>query len=412
MTMSNTLEIIAPAAAEHRDALIDLSAKIFNFGGVGGYFDIKRHIEEGYWPGSHYDAEVSRIAVVEGQVVAHYGVWGYPMRVGSAALRCGGIGAVFTHPNHRKKGYLMKTAQASIDAMRTGGYDLTLLFGINNFYDRLGYVRAFSDETVTIEVAALPTEKPASAARKFKPVRRADTDALANRTFAGLTGTAVRPTFTRAGMIRGEGYRWLGPRGRLAGYVYVEHDPAERRLRCYEATGDPEQALRVLGRLARRFDADAVALVNQPRRSAVMRAVWQRRIEVVTPRNPNGGPMARLLNLSGALGPLVGELRARLRASAMSRWTGTLVIDDGAGRRAALRITRRGVAVVEAAGGAVGRSPHTVRCRGHAVQLVLGTEAGEALLRETAMTASGDAAGLVAALFPAQEPALLPFDRF
>ena len=37
-------------------------------------------------------------------------------------------------------------ANASIDAMRDGGYDVSLLFGIDNFSDRLGYVRAYPNE--------------------------------------------------------------------------------------------------------------------------------------------------------------------------------------------------------------------------------------------------------------------------
>jgi len=407
------LQIIAPNRRQHREALVDFWSKIFGFGSDGRYFTGQAFCRAGYLDGSHYDWDTSRIGLVDGQIVTHYGVWGYGMRVGSATVRCGGVGAVSTHPDFRKRGYLMKTANASIDAMRAGGYDLSLLFGIDGFYDRLGYVRVFSYHQHYLKTADLPTEKPEAAARKFKLVQREDTDRLYNHTFAGFTGTAVRPTFTKAGDIRGEAFRWSDGRGRLAGYVYIKHDEANRRMKCFEAVGEPTQVLRVLGQLTRKHGCVELELLNQPIHTPLMQRVRRGRHEVATVFNPNGGPMTRTLNLHTTLTKIAGELHARLRGSSMAKWTGTLRIDDGQ-EKASLRITPSKVTVASPAPGAktAKATAHTIKTRGHAMQLVFGTDASEVLMREAKMKATGDAAALVAALFPNQDPMLLTFDHF
>lgn len=398
------LQIITPTRRAHREAMIDLWSKVFGFGGTSHYFSGRDFCRDGYLDGSHYDWDASRIGLVDGQLVTHYGVWGYPMRVGGATLRCGGIGAVCTHPDFRKRGHLDATARASIDAMRDAGYDLSLLFGIDGFYDRFGYVRVFDYEKHHVATKDLPREAPKIALRKFKLARREDTDRLYNRAFAGFTGTAVRPTFTRGGDVTGDGYRWTDGGGKTKGYVYVTQ--REHTLRCYEGVGPADVVLGVLGKLARKLNCDSVEFDNQPRRSALMRAVRGGRCRVETWRNHNGGPMAKLLNLGSALEKCTDELHARVRGSAMSKWAGTLVIDDG-DDKAALRITPRGVAVAEP-----GKSKHTVKTRGHAAQLLYGTDAPEILIADAKMKAAGDAAAVVAALFPAQDPGLLPFDHF
>lgn len=387
--------------------MIDLWSKIFGFGASPDYFRVRAICEAGYLDGSHYDWDASRLGVIDRQIVAHFGVWGYDMRVGSATVRCGGIGAVCTHPGFRKRGILMRVAQAVMLGMHRCGYDVSLLYGINDFYDRLGYRRAFSHQHYTLRTADLPTEKPAATTRRFKVVRRDDTDELYNRAFAGFTGTAVRPTFRKTGDLRESvGFRWADARGKLAGYVYVEHQAKRQRLRCYEAVGDTTQTLRVLGALARKHGCDAVELVNQPAGTPLMQAVRRMRHEAWSSHNPNGGPMARTVNLRTTLTHIADELHARLRGSTLNRWRGNLLIDDG-NEQALLHIGARGVVVGDAE-----QSPHVIKTKGHAVQLVWGTDTPETLMDQAGMKAVGDAAAVVSAMFPAQQPTLLPFDQF
>lgn len=398
------LIITAPDPRTHREAMIDLWAKTFGFGGLNNYFLARDFIKAGYLDGSHYDWDVSRIGVVDEALATHFGVWGYDMRVGRATIRCGGIGAVATHVDHRGRGHLKRTANASIDAMRDGGYDVSLLFGIDNFYNRFGYYPAILYENHVVPVGELPSDKPDRPVRKFKLVRREDTDRLYNQAFEGFTGTAVRPTFTRGGNTQSEAYRWDDEAGELAGYVYAI--ARDHKLHCHEGVGEPRQVLRTLGMLARKNHCNELVFYNQPRRSPLMRIIRAGRCEVVTKLNDDGGPMAKMLNLASTMQKVSGELHGRLKASAMSGWTGKLTIDDG-DQAVSLDVTRRGIAV-----GKKARSSHTLRTDGRSVQLVFGFDSPTAMAESGVIRCSGEALALACALFPAQDPALLPFDHF
>ena len=82
---------------------------------------------DNYIGNSHYDWNVSRLVLDCERLVHHWGVWGHPMRLASTQLKVAGIGAVVTHPEYRKQGWMVRAAQASFDAMASGGYDLSIL---------------------------------------------------------------------------------------------------------------------------------------------------------------------------------------------------------------------------------------------------------------------------------------------
>jgi predicted acetyltransferase len=132
------LELFAPDPRLHGEELIDLIAKSF-----GSYFRMRDNCRKGYVLDSHYDWQASRIGLIDGRIVTHYGVWGYDMRIGAACVRVGGIGGVATHAGFRKRGLMAKTVAATIEAMSQVGYDMTVLFGIPDLYHRFGYVRAW-----------------------------------------------------------------------------------------------------------------------------------------------------------------------------------------------------------------------------------------------------------------------------
>ncbi len=57
------------------------------------------------------------------------------LRFGSSSFLCGGIGGVGTPEEHRRKGYSTIVMKAAVQYMRTQGYPMTYLFGINNYYE-------------------------------------------------------------------------------------------------------------------------------------------------------------------------------------------------------------------------------------------------------------------------------------
>jgi predicted acetyltransferase len=113
------LRVIAPDPHQHGNEVVELCAKTF-----GSYFDRRKDLRNWYLLNSHYDWKTSAIGLIDGQIVTHYGVWDYQMRIGSAVVRCGGIGSVATHGDFRKQGLMAQTIPASLQAMRRAGYDL------------------------------------------------------------------------------------------------------------------------------------------------------------------------------------------------------------------------------------------------------------------------------------------------
>ena len=136
---NDRLEVIAPDRKRHAEELYDLLWKAFPYEEYYGFLDRCRW---GYIGGSHYDWNSSRIGILNGRIVTHWGVWDFRMRIGVARVRVGGIGVVATDARHRKRGLMNRTADNALGAMRSAGYDMSLLFGIDEFYHRFGYVRA------------------------------------------------------------------------------------------------------------------------------------------------------------------------------------------------------------------------------------------------------------------------------
>ncbi len=127
--MKQQLVLSAPTGEGDLDEVIDLTAKVFD---VNYYAWVEGG--EAYFHSDIYDATGSTVGRLDGQMVTHWGVWDYQMRIGKARLRCGGIGAVATSGPHRKQGLMDKTARQGLARMREGGYDISLLFGIGDFF--------------------------------------------------------------------------------------------------------------------------------------------------------------------------------------------------------------------------------------------------------------------------------------
>jgi predicted N-acetyltransferase YhbS len=137
------LEVVSPVPRKHIEGILDLTAKAF--GGPGSYYESVRNWRSDLLSNSDpYDWEASAVGLIDGRVLTHWAVMDYNMRIGRARVRVAGIGSVATHGDYRRRGLMAKTATASINRLRDHGYDLSILFGIDDFYHRFGYVRAWS----------------------------------------------------------------------------------------------------------------------------------------------------------------------------------------------------------------------------------------------------------------------------
>ncbi len=94
---------------------------------------------------------------IDGAIVASCKRYERELRCGERALRAAGIGAVFTPPEMRGRGYASALIGMLLDAERAAGTDVAYLFtDIHpSFYERLGFV-ALPSRTISLRADALP----------------------------------------------------------------------------------------------------------------------------------------------------------------------------------------------------------------------------------------------------------------
>jgi predicted N-acetyltransferase YhbS len=397
------LDILAPDRRLHGEAVIDVVAKVFSH---GGYFESRDRFREKCGPRSHCDWGVTRIGLVGERVVTHWGVWDYRMRIGRARVRVGGIGNVATHADFRERGFMTRTGQASIDAMRDAGYDLSILYGRPNFYHRFGYVRAFPEQTYVVGIDHLSPDRPTVRLHRASRVRLEEFHALYNREHARLTGTAVRPTYgwPRPWRPPVHARYWTDGKDRVAGYGIVSEEG--HALRWHDSAGDVEEVLRVVASLARRHACREVRFKDLHWDHLLARRLREGTCRIENQHVSRGGPMVLTLSLRGTLEKMAGELGRRLRASDLASWRGRLLVAD-AREKVALAINRGKVSVAERA-----KTRHALRGGDEMARLLIGSDSPDEVVREGGMRLSGDARRLVRALFAAQHPRLGGPDRF
>ena len=89
--------------------------------------------------------------VIAGEAVSRVQTQHCEMRVGQAVVRMRGIGGVDTQRSHRMKGYARRLMEEWIDWMRQEGYEMSALFGIQDFYHRFGYSTWSADHELRIQ---------------------------------------------------------------------------------------------------------------------------------------------------------------------------------------------------------------------------------------------------------------------
>ena len=315
---------------------------------------------------SRFDWAASRIGLAGDHLAAVFGVYDVTVRVGTAHVRTAGVNLEFADPEHDGaagqdgRGALEETAVASVAALRAGGYDLSVAFGREALFSRLGYAPGWRETMWFVRTDDLPAAPLGATLESFEPVHRDDLAALYNREHEGLTGTAVRPTYLR-NKHPGElaGYLWRGPDGAPAGYVVVgregtagwrnpallgaNHRGFERLLWHDESAGDPETRLRVLGQLARRMGCPEVAFDRLHALSPLGRRLRQGRCRI---EQEYRRYVVRIVNLQTLFEKLAPGLTHQLGASPLAEWSGPLAVSTP-DERVVLEIERGRVRVLD-----------------------------------------------------------------
>jgi predicted acetyltransferase len=97
------------------------------------------------------------------------------MKVGEVYLKTGGLGGVGTLEEYRLRGYSRRVIEFSIDYMVRNGYDVSMLFGIPDYYFRWGYASTLPIFKITMPLRNAERARPGLKAR---PMVKEDADAV------------------------------------------------------------------------------------------------------------------------------------------------------------------------------------------------------------------------------------------
>ena len=387
--------VTAPDKRAHAERIFDLVAEQWRD-------DLRVQCRQGRIHHSHYDWRTSRVGLVDGNLVTHFGVYDLTVRVGGSHARAAGVNLVVTHPDYRKQGLMPKTIWSSIEAMRRNGYDLSIVANaVERYYERFGWRVAWPETHYFIAPGDLPSERPSVRLHRWNTRHRPALADLYNAEHDGLTGTAVRPTFLRT-KEPGElyGYLMLGDGGVVLGYIIYDIVSRGSALWHYDSAGDPDERLRALGMLARKLDVDEVRFNRLHHHSPLARRLRALHCYSETRYAPSGGWMIQIVNLRSLFDKLAPELSRRLSRSQVASWRGDLLISTR-NESVALRIDRSAVSV----------SPIDTQTPEHAIEggeeialLVMGTESPLEITSSAHTTLKGAAPDLLPTLFPKQYP--------
>ena len=190
---------IRPIRETELDELIDLLCLVHNPEGAERY--------RGYVEGDPtWHPEQTLVVSCEGRLVSALRIWDRQIHLGSTPVRIGGIGGVTTHPEYRRRGLASQLMTCAEEVMRSGGYELGLLFTEipARFYRRLGWHcvpmagfratwdKATNDDGCSVATNAAP--HAALAVESFDESRDLEeVAALYQRCNDGQSGTMLRP---------------------------------------------------------------------------------------------------------------------------------------------------------------------------------------------------------------------------
>ncbi|MBN2556244.1 MAG: GNAT family N-acetyltransferase [Anaerolineales bacterium] len=354
---------------------------------------------------SHYDWGTSRLIWDDEVLIHHWGVWGYPMRLESIYLNTAGVGAVATREAYRKQGLMHRAAQASFLAMRENGYDISVLRG--RHYAKYGYVRAWNYVTYRIKAEDLPDSEHVPEYRRLGPAHLDAINQRYNESHAGLSGTAVRPTYPMLDEDDMQVYGWFDSEGVLQGCVRAALEEGNAAsLQCLEASGDAQMGLDVLADLTSKLSCNELTLFTFHHDHPLAQLARRGACLIEDHYFRHSGWQVRVIHLARCLRKMIPLLETRLAHSGLAGWKGHLLLDSGS-EQAGLAINAASVAPVDAPVG-----DHALLAGFAMARLLIGSDEPEEILRQAGAVCAGDGAALAQVLFPNTHPMLSHWDEY
>ena len=286
-----------------------------------------------------------REMLIDDLVVCSLKVIDYAMRIGTAQVRMAGIADVETKKEHRMKGYMRILFQDTLEFMQHEGFDVSMLFGIPNFYPKFGYATCIAQPKVAIKTRDAELAKAQALPLQIRPVTPADQPVIAdlyNVVNAIRTCSVVRASSSYQGFTQGTGW-WM----RTEAVIF---DQAGQRFAGYAAWDRNEQAVDVIEvealdeafypALLDHFAQQAIAKrcetirfympFDHPFAEFVQRygCEWT----IAQPRQADG--MLRIMNQATLFEKLRPELERRLAAVQLDALPGTILLRTELGETA------------------------------------------------------------------------------
>ena len=379
-------------------------------------FEAEDHPSRREWRGgrlshSHADWETSRAAFVRvdgaERLVGAVSVFDLAMRVGSAEIRAAGFNGETLDGDFADRKDVLEAAYVdALGAMRDAGYDLAVTFDDESLWLDNGFALGWRALEWRVATRDLPAE-PIPHLERLEAVHRDDLAAVFNDSHANLTGSVRRPTYRRnkhPGLFTIHAWE-LGNANGAAGYVSV--DSGDDTLWVDEVAGDPDACLSVIRSIADASGCDKVLFDRLHYKSAVgvkLRQMGSCRLATGTRLGKARWYVVKIVNLASLLAKLAPVLHARLTASSLADWRGSLtfVLGDTVG-------TERVTVEFGDDGATASETPATVADNaivgGQAIaQLLLGCESTDEVVAVNGIDVRGDATKLLPILFPPQYP--------
>ena len=354
-----------------------------------------------------------RQLMVGGEAASWLWVGDRPIRLLGETVRMGGIAGVNTKQDQRMKGYARRLLSDTVTYMTEQGYDVSMLFGIPDFYDKFGYIPCIPGYRVTI--ATRDAERAGEAAkgwsvRPLTPDDYAFVVRVSNAANADRAASLIRYAGKWSGFRHGSDW-WRkataavveDPEGRPAGYMAWDKGVTEVKAVEVEAA-DARAYPAILAELARMAVEMRCGEIETLLPPDHLFSVFARRYgcRASTRFDRMGGGMMRILNQGPLFEKLQPGMERRLQRSGL------------AGRRVRLKLeTDLGTtrALLNADG--EGESRVTLKMRqDRLMQLVVGYRPASDVLGEDGVESRGPAQEVLEALFGGQTPYVLKPDEF
>ena len=345
----------------------------------------------------------------------------YQMRFGSAPLKMGGIAGVGTKEEHRNKGYSRHVMEHTMTFMNENKFDVSMLFGIPNFYHKFGYATAIPETYVEFDTKDVPAAVSTYQVRRFQTEDTPKVVELYSTNNAERTGTSLRTgigwkEFTRRAGIVPDPYVVLNEADEVIGYFVCNHDNTKKDMIDQSCTlFDIGFQDRTIFETIVHFLAYSVNYTSAERIICAIPAdhpfaIFCRRYgcrtNTYTPKNHMG--MMRIINQSSTLEKITGELEKRLqRATEPSQWRGKILISTDLGQDC-LEFDQGNVAYTNSQANAF----HLEMPQDKLIQLMMGRRSIEDLAVEPDVWVNVGIIPVLDALFPLGHSHVWWSDRF